>query len=136
MCYLHWEHHPVQEELGTEEAVGRTAEKEDHLVLNVSHTAELVHNLTDLLVLADRTVLVVDRIGLDLAVDQVGLKGVGILHNRHSAHQTDLAGHVLVPAVHTAVAVGQVEEDQKEEHIHPADRVGHRQGEHTGPIGV
>lgn len=94
-------------------------------------------NRTDLLVLAGHTVLAVaDHIDLDLAVDQVGLKGVGILHNRHSAHQTDLAGHVLVPAVHTAVAAGQVGEDQKEEHIHPVDQVGHLQVEHTVPIGV
>jgi hypothetical protein len=103
--------------------------------------AKLVDNFTNLLVPAGRTVLAaVGHIDLDLAVDQVGLKGVGILHNRHSEHQTDLAGHVLVlvlvPAVHTAVAVGQVGEDQKEEHIHPVDRVGHPQVEHTGPIGV
>jgi hypothetical protein len=101
----------------------------------------LVDNRTNLLVPVGRTVLAaVGHIDLDLAVDQVGLKGVGILHNRHSEHQTDLAGHVLVlvlvPAVHTAVAVGQVGEDQKEEHIHPVDQVVHLQVEHTDPIGV
>jgi hypothetical protein len=100
--------------------------------------AKSVDDLAYLLVLAGRTVLAADHIDLDLAVDQVGLKGVGILHNRHSEHQTDLAGHVLVlvPAVRTAVAVGQVGEDQKEERIHPVDQVGHLQVEHTDPIGV
>jgi hypothetical protein len=115
-------------EAGTEEVADHTAGKEE---LSVSRTAQDYEDGTDLLVVRDPAA---GRIDLDLAVDRVGLRGVGILHNHHSAHRTDLAGHV--PAVHTAVAVGQVEEVQKEGHNHPVDQVVHLRMERIGPIGV
>ena len=125
-------------EPGTGEVAVHTAGKGGHQELSVGYTADSVDHRTDLLVpAAVRTVLdlvhAAVHIALGPAVDQVDLKVVGILHNRHSAHQTDLAGHV--PAVHTAVA-GQVGEDQKVERSRSADQVGHRRVEHTGPIEV
>lgn len=118
-------------EPGTEGVAVRTAGKEGHRDLSVGYTVDSDNHRTDLLVLVPAA----DRIGL-AAAGQAGLKGVGILRNRHPVHQTDLAGHVLVPAVHTAVAVGQVGEDQKVERIRPVDQVDHLQGEHTVRIGV
>jgi hypothetical protein len=103
---------------GTEEAAVHTAEKEGHQDLIVGYTAFADNHRTDLLVPAVpavRTVLAVLAAAVRIDLDRIGLRGVGILHNHHLHRQTDLAGHVLVPvpAVHTAVAVGQVGEHQK-----------------------
>lgn len=118
----------MREEPGIEEAADHIAGKVDRRHLRINDMVKSLSHGTCLL-----------AVGLAVHIDPVlvaDLKRVGILHNRHSAHQTDLAGHVLVPAVHTAVAVGQVGEDQKGEHIHLVDQVGLLKVEHTDPIEV
>lgn len=121
----------MREAPGIEEAADRIAGKEDRRDLSISYMTKSPRHGNYLLAVGPA--VHIDPVLADLVAD---LKRVGILHNRHSAHQTDLAGHVLVPAVHTAVAVGQVGEDQKEERIHLVDQVGHLKVGHTDPIEV